>query len=117
MPIVPRDTNLPLLTRQPGTFIRRYRAALLVLLIGASLDLLTTFINMRRYGPSVEAHPVQRIVSEMIGVTAGVPMAKLIQLGFVLFVAAWWRPWCAWVLGICGILYSLAAVSNHLLLI
>jgi hypothetical protein len=117
MPIIPRDTNLPLLAKEPRVFAWKYRVSLLILLVGATADLITTYVNLKRYGTSVEAHPVQRLVSEIIGVTAGVPLAKLIQLAFVLFVAAWWRPWCAWVLGVCGVLYSLAAVSNHFLLL
>jgi hypothetical protein len=117
VPIVPRNTNLPLLAKEPGAFARTYRIPLLILAAGATADLITTLINLRRYGPSVEAHPVQRLVSEVIGVSAGVPVAKVIQLGFVLLVAAWWRPWCAWILAICGVLYSLAAISNHFLLL
>jgi hypothetical protein len=46
-----------------------------------------------------------------------VPVAKAIQLAFVLLVAAWWRPWCPWLLGACGLLYGAAAVSNHFLLL
>jgi hypothetical protein len=56
-------------------------------------------------------------VSEIVGVTAGVPVAKAVQLAFVLLVAAWWRPWCPWLLGACGLLYGMAAVSNHFLLL
>lgn len=117
MPIVPRDTDLPLLARKPLTFVTHYRVPLLVLLVGATADLITTYVNLQRYGSSVEAHPVQRLVSELVGASLGVPLAKLIQLAFVLFVAAWWRPWCGWILAICGVLYSLAAVSNHFLLL
>ena len=104
------------LVRQPGSFIRRYRWVLLVLAVGATADAITTLINLREYGPEIEVHLVQRLVSYIVGVTAGVPIAKMIQLGFVVAVAAWWRPWCSWILGICGVLYSAAAVSNHFLL-
>jgi hypothetical protein len=31
-------------------------------------------------------------------------------------VAAWWRPWCRWILLTCAGLYTLAAVSNYFLL-
>jgi len=54
-------------------------------------------------------------VSLLVGVEAGVPIAKLLQLGFVLLVAAWWRPWCRWILLACGCLYALAATSNYFL--
>ena len=36
------------------------------------------------------------------------------KVAFVILVAAWWRPWCAWILRLCGVLYCLAAASNHL---
>jgi hypothetical protein len=117
MEIVPRHTDLPLLLRHPGQFARRYRWALLVLLLGATADMVTTLINLRRFGPGVEVHPAQRLVSEIVGVTAGVPVAKVIQLACVLAVAAWWRRWCQWLLLVCGVLYLLAAVSNHFLLL
>jgi hypothetical protein len=115
--ILPEKTDLPLLLRHPAAFGRRYWAPLLVLGIGATADAVTTLINLRRFGPSVEVHPAQRLVSEIVGVTAGVPVAKAIQLAFVLLVAAWWRPWCPWLLGACGLLYGAAAVSNHFLLL
>ncbi|HTL28809.1 MAG TPA: hypothetical protein VL282_06310 [Tepidisphaeraceae bacterium] len=115
--MLPRRSELPTLINDPRTFIWRYRFPLLVLAIGAMADVVTTCINLQRFGSSVEAHLAQRMVSDVIGVSAGVPVAKLIQLGFVLFVAAWWRPWCAVLLGACGVLYTLAAVSNHFLLL
>jgi hypothetical protein len=115
--LLPRGTLIPLLRRDPARFARRYRWPLLVLLAGAAADVFTTLVNLRLYGPSVEAHAVQRVVAELIGVTAGVPLAKAIQLAFVLLVAAWWRPWCTPLLYLCGTLYAAAAVSNHFLLL
>ena len=113
MPLLPRDTELPLLATRPLTFAGRHKLALLILLVGAVLDALTTYANVRDFGPHVETHPVQRWVFELFGTTAGVPLAKVIQLGFVFFVAAWWRPWTSILLTVCGVLYSAAALSNH----
>ena len=67
--------------------------------------------------PRRRAHLVQRWVSQLLGVGAGVPLAKLTQLAFVLLVAAWWRPWTPWLLALCGLLYAVAAVSNYYLLL
>jgi hypothetical protein len=117
MPILPRQTELPRLLHHPRQFARAYWPQLLILLIGATADVITTLINLRLYGPDVEAHIVQRWVSQILGVHAGVPLAKLGQLAFVLFVAAWWKPWTPWLLTLCGLLYTAAAVSNHFLLI
>ncbi|MDB5290253.1 MAG: hypothetical protein JWL69_1494 [Phycisphaerales bacterium] len=88
-----------------------------MLLIGAIADGVTTYRNMRIYGLGIEAHVVQRWVSQAVGIHAGVPLAKLIQLGFVVLVAAWWRPWTPWLLAACGVLYCAAAVSNYYLLL
>ena len=115
--ILPRDSAIPLLIDRPGEFVRAYRIALVVLVLGASADLFTTLWNLRTYGPAVETHLVQRWVSQIVGVEAGVPMAKAMQLAFVVFVAAWWRPWCGTLLIVCGSLYAAAAVSNYFLLL
>lgn len=93
----------------------RYRPHLLILLVGASFDLFTTLWNLRRYGTSIEVHLPQRMLSEWFGVEVGVPLAKAVQLIFVLLVAAWWKPWCRWLLLACGMLYSLAAMTNYFL--
>lgn len=113
--LLPARTDLPLLLFSPARFARRYWAPLLVLLIGATLDAITTYRNVRDYTAAVEVHPVQRLVFELFDAELGVPIAKLLQLAFVLFVAAWWRPWCPWILAIVGVLYTLAAMSNHFL--
>jgi len=113
MPIIPHRSELPRLIRQPAAFARAYWLPLSILLIGATADTITTWRSMRLYGITVETHLVQRWVSEMIGINLGVPLAKLIQFGFVLLVAAWWRPWTPWLLTLCGLLYGAAAISNH----
>jgi CHASE2 domain-containing sensor protein len=117
MPALPRRTEIPRLLRHPLSFARAYWPSLALLLAGATADAITTYHNLRLYGPDVEAHVVQRWVSEAVGVAAGVPIAKLIQLGFVLLVAAWWKPWTPWLLALCGVLYGAAAVSNYYLLL
>lgn len=115
MPIIPRQTELRRLFSTPAGFIRGYWLPLLILAIGATADVITTLVNLRLYGPDVEVHIVQRWVSQVFGVEAGVPLAKLGQLAFVLFVAAWWKPWTPWLLSLCGLLYAAAAVNNHFL--
>lgn len=112
---LPEKTEIPQLLGAPGAFIRAYRWPLVVLACGAMADVVTTLVNLRRYGPDVEAHLVQRWVSQVVGVEAGVPLAKVLQLSFVIAVAAWWRPWTGWLMALCGLLYAGAAVSNHYL--
>jgi hypothetical protein len=117
MPLLPRKCELPRLVQQPWLFARAYWLPLTMLFIGAAANLITTYRNLRLYGPQVAAHPVQRWVSQLVGVSAGVAIAKVIQLAFVLLVAAWWRPWTGWLLALCGLLYTAAAVSNYFLLL
>ena len=113
MKLRPRKTNLRSLVRHPTVFARAYWWSLLILIAGAAADGVTTFVALRRYGAQTEAHLVQRWVSEVLGVTAGVPLAKLAQVTFVVLTAAWWRPWCGWLMALCGLFYALGAASNH----
>jgi hypothetical protein len=115
--ILPRDSALPDIFQRPRTFVRTFRWPLVLLVLGASADLFTTLWNLRSYGPAIEVHFVQRWISQIVGVEIGVPLAKLGQCTFVILVAAWWRPWCRWILLICGCLYTLAALSNYFLLL
>ena len=115
MHVLPARTQLPTLARRPAAFARRYWLPLLVLATGATADAVTTFRNVATFGADIEVHPVQRLVFEALGPVAGVPVAKVLQVGFVLLVAAWWQPWCGWVLRLCGVLYGLAAANNHFL--
>ncbi len=117
MPIVPEQSELPRLLRDPLGFARIYWIPLAILLTGAAADCVTTYHNLILYGPDVEAHIIQRWVSQAVGIHAGVPLAKLIQLSFVVVVAAWWRRWTPWLLILCGLLYGAAAVSNYYLLL
>ena len=93
--LLPQRSELPLLVKRPRAIAIRYRWPLLVLLCGAVLDGITTFNNLRAYGAGVEVHPAHRIVYELLPPAIGAPVGKLLQLAFVLFVAAWWRPWFA----------------------
>lgn len=114
---IPRDSELSSLVHRPTDFVRRYRISLAFLLAAATADVVTTINALRNYGVDAEVHLVQRLVVQIFGLNAGVPLAKIIQLGFVIFVAAWWRPWCRWILLGCGVLYTLAAISNHFVLL
>ena len=107
-------SNLPLLVRRPLLFARAYRWPLAVLAVGAVADAATTHDVLSSYGAGVELHPVQRLFAHLFGTSAAaVAGMKLVQTAFVVFVAALWRRWCAAVMVLCGVLYALAAVSNH----
>ena len=107
-------TNLRLLLRRPGVLVRAYRWPLAAVIAGAMLDTVTTMRSMYRSGVSVELHPAMRVIAEELGVTWGVPLASVVRLGFVFFVAAIWRKWCGWLMVLAGAGYVLAAASNYL---
>jgi hypothetical protein len=111
--VVPGKTALPELVGRPGVFIRRYWWALLVLLAGATVDGITTYNTVSVYGAEAEVHSVGQWMFHTLGPGVGVPLAKALQCVAAVLVAAWWRPWCPWLLSACGVLYGLAALSNH----
>jgi len=106
-------TNVRLLLRRPHTLLRPYRWPLALLAVGTILDTVTTMGFMYSTGISGELHPAMRMMAEEFGVALGVPLASLVRVAFVVFVACLWRRWCPWVLSVCGVLYLLAAASNH----
>jgi len=106
-------TNLHILNSRSGLFFRKYWPGILWVFIGAMLDTLTTINFMNLYGTEGELHPAMRMMSEEFGVVTGVCVGTLVRLTFVIFVAAIWRGWTWTILWICGLLYCLAAASNH----
>jgi len=111
-------TNLRLLVRRPILLVRKYRWPLAVLVVGATLDGITTYINLSRFGLEIEVHPVIRLFWQIFGTSAlAVGLAKVGQAAIAAFVACFWRAWCGWLMLLAGALYTLAAVSNHFLLL
>jgi hypothetical protein len=108
-------TYFPLLLAHPGRFVRRFRWAMLLLVVGGLLDGWTTVINLAQFGVEVEVHPLQRWMALHLGIVPGLPLAKALQVVTAVVVAAAWKAWTGWLMGLCGLLYSLAAISNHLL--
>ena len=68
---------------------------------------------MYHSGLECELHPAMRMMAEELGIDWGVPLATVVRLVFVVFVAAFWRRWCGLILTLCGTFYCLAALSNH----
>jgi hypothetical protein len=111
----PMPSEVHTLARQPVTFLRRYRWAVAILLIGALADMLTTIVNLARFGTVAEVHPAMRIMAELYGVQAGIIVGTVVRVLVVLFVASLWTRWCRAMLVVCGLLYGLAAMNNHFL--
>jgi hypothetical protein len=111
--VAPKNCAIPVLIRNPRHFRNMYRWPLLILLVGAFLDALTTYEFLRTFGPSVEVHPVQRLVFCLLPPLPGILLAKAGQVATTIIVAAWWQPWCKWLMLLTGTLYTVAAASNH----
>jgi hypothetical protein len=73
----------------------------------------TTYRSVQQYGAEIEMHMAQRLVWEWFGTALGVPLTKLAQVAAAVPVAMWWRAWTPWLLTLCGLLYGVAALSNH----
>jgi len=107
-------SNLPLLRRHPWRFVRTYWLPLTILLIGGTLDAITTCEALGRHGPEVELHPGFRLMVRVFGTSPPVVSTlKAIQMLAALFVAALWDKWTGPLMTLCGVLYTLAAISNH----
>jgi hypothetical protein len=111
--IIPRKTHLPLLLTNPLRFRDLYRWPLFALVLAAFFDGLTTYRFLHTLGPEAEVHPVQRILFTYLTPMAGILLAKGGQVICAVLVAAWWQPWCKWLILVTAALYGLAAVSNY----
>jgi hypothetical protein len=112
--ITPRQSHIALLVSHPLHFRDLYRWPLFILVLGAFLDGVTTYRFLQTIGPAAEVHPVQQLLFTWLPPLPGILLAKTAQVAVALVVAAWWQPWCRWIMLICGTLYGLAAVSNHM---
>lgn len=110
-------TNLHLLLHHPLLFAKAYWWALLILLIGTILDGVTTYPLVEEFGPHAEVHPGGRLVMWLLGAGWGTLVTKFGQVVAAVFVASLWRPWCRWLLALCGVVYAAAAVANHFRLV
>ena len=106
-------TNLSLLVHHPLIFAKAYWWALSILLIGTILDGVTTYPNVRDFGEATELHPVGRLAMRLLGPGWGISVAKTGQLAAAIFVASLWRPWCRWLMVLCGLIYTAASVMNY----
>ncbi|MBI4582249.1 MAG: hypothetical protein HY718_21315, partial [Planctomycetes bacterium] len=83
-----------------------YRWPLFILLVGAFFDGLTTYQFLQTLGPEVEVHPVQQLLFTWLPPLLGVLLAKTGQVVAAILLAAWWRPWCRWIMLVCGVIYG-----------
>ncbi len=113
MQIPPAQTAIRVLVLHPFEFRNAYRWPLFILVLGAFLDGITTYRFLQTLGPAAEVHPVQQWLFTLLPPLPGILLAKSGQVLCTVLLAAWWQPWCRWMMLACGSLYTLAAASNH----
>lgn len=96
----------------PLAFARAYRWALAFLLLAAAADAASTIPDVSAFGYEIETHPAGRLMMRFLGPLWGCILGKVVQVAVAIVVASLWRAWCPWVLWLCGVTYSVAAVSN-----
>lgn len=111
--IIPGKCLIGSMIRDPFGFRKEYKWPLFILVLGAFLDGITTYQFLHTIGPDGEVHPVQRLVFTYLPPMPGILFAKSCQVAFAILVAAWWQPWCKWLMITTGGVYMLAAMSNH----
>ncbi len=112
--------GLVMVVAGPASFsnLREYRIAnrKILFCFGAAVaaDLLTTILFFHQSGIENELHPAIRLFGYAYGRTTGALLAKAIQAGGVLFLAAFLKRHGRSLLILVTILYSVAAVYNLL---
>lgn len=95
----------------PG-FIRRHRVLLALLSLASLADCASTIHFMVHDTGLEETHPIVREICRWLGPVLGPIVGKLAQLISVIAVAAFLRPWAAYILGTVTALYFYAAWYN-----
>lgn len=95
----------------PG-YVAQYRVLLLLTLLAALADMVSTFHFMRHEGPEAEAHPVIRLVSMVLGPLWGPLVGKACQLAAVVAVTVCYRRHAVYVFVPVIMLYGWAAWYN-----
>ena len=96
---------------RPG-FVRALAPWLLVVVIAAAADFLTTWRFMAEGSPEDELHPVIRFVSRHLGTFWGPLAGKIGQLAAIFFLAVVFRPAARAGLVIIALIYLYAAWYN-----
>jgi hypothetical protein len=95
----------------PG-FIREFYPYLILSIVAAALDLITTCQFMLADGVEDEVHPVIRFVSVLTGPIAGPVIGKVCQLSALVFLTIIFRPWARIIFIPVIVIYLYAAWYN-----
>ena len=93
-------------------YFQQFRVLLVLTLLAAVLDALSTIHFMSTEGADQEVHPAIRIVSAFLGPVAGPIVGKICQLLATVVVTIYLRSYAKYILLVVIILYAWAAWYN-----
>ena len=95
-------------------YISAYSIFLILVVLAATADALSTVFFMLIRGPEEEAHPVIRWIAMELGPVLGPLVGKLIQIVALIAVTVYLRRWAVYLFVMAIILYAWAAWYNVL---
>jgi tetrahydromethanopterin S-methyltransferase subunit D len=93
-------------------YVREYRVFLILAVLAALADAVSTAYFMVEAGPQTEGHPAVRLVSAVFGPIAGPILGKLCQFTVVVALTVYLRRWAAYIFVAVFVLYAWAAWYN-----
>lgn len=93
-------------------YAREYRVLLILTVLAALADGVSTVYFMLRAGPDAEGHPAVRLVSMLLGPVFGPILGKLCQLIVVVALTVYLRRWATCIFVAVIVLYAWAAWYN-----
>lgn len=93
-------------------YFSAYSIFLLLVVLAAAADALSTVFFMLIRGPEEEAHPVIRWIALGLGPVAGPLVGKLIQIVALVAVTVYLRRWAVYLFVSAIIMYAWAALYN-----
>jgi hypothetical protein len=93
-------------------YVRQYWIFLVLTVLAALADILSTVHFMHIEGAEIERHPTIRLLSMFLGPVLGPIIGKLFQLVAIIVVTAYLRRWAVYIFITVIILYSWAAWYN-----
>lgn len=105
------DVVMRMRANWPG-YVSAYRVLLILVVLAAAADGLSTVFFMLIRGPYEEAHPVIRWISMHLGPILGPFVGKALQIAALVVVTVYLRRWAVYLFVSAIILYAWAAWYN-----
>ena len=93
-------------------YVREYRVLLILTVLAALADGVSTVYFMLLGGPEAEGHPAVRLVSMVLGPVFGPILGKLCQFAAVVALTVYLRRWAACIFVAVIVLYTWATWYN-----